>query len=91
MASTAFDTLSFSRKLVYAGIDQRQADAITGVVHDAVSGSVVTKPMLDAATAEIKAELRLEIQTVRAGLMTVQWMVGVIVAGVLGLVAKAFF
>ena len=91
MASTVSDTLSFSRKLVDAGIEQRQADAITGAVHDAMAGSVVTQPALEHALDKTKSELRLEIQTVRASLTTVQWMTGAIVAGVLALVVKSFF
>ena len=98
MATTVFDTLSFSRKLTDAGMEQRQAEALAGAVHDAVAGSVVTQPAmehsLDKVKAEldkVKSELRLEIQAVRAGLMTVQWMTGAIVAGVLALVAKSFF
>jgi hypothetical protein len=85
--ATVFDTLSFSRKLVDAGMERRQADALAGAVHDAVSGAVVTKPMLDTAVSD----LRLEIQQVRAGQMTLQWMTGAIVAGVLALIAKSFF
>lgn len=91
MATTIFDTLSFSRKLTEAGMEQRQADAVAGAVHDAVSGSVVTQPAMEYTLEKNKAELRLEIQAVRASLMTVQWMTGAIVAGVLALVAKSFF
>ncbi len=89
--ATIFDTLAFSRKLVDAGMEQRHAEAVAGAVHDAVGGAVVTQPMLDAALDKAKAELKLEIQQVRASLGITQWMVGAIVAGVASLVAKAFF
>lgn len=85
--ATIFDTLAFSRKLVDAGMEQRQAEAVAGAVHDAVRGAVVTQPMLDST----RAELKLEVRQVRASLSVVQWMVGVIVAGVASLVVKAFF
>lgn len=41
--------------------------------------------------AEAKQELRLDLEAVTAQVLVLQWMTGVIVTGMLALVAKAFF
>lgn len=81
MASVTFDTHKFVRKLREAGFEERQAEAITEALSSAnESVELVTKSDLHAELAPLKAEL-----------LVVKWMLGLLLAGVASLVLKAFF
>lgn len=67
MASTAFDTLKFVKRLEAAGIDQAQAEAIAEAFRDAAGEDLVTRDYLDA---------RLSAQTVDL----IKWFAGMLVA-----------
>ena len=75
MASIAFDTLKFVRKLQGAGVPEKQAEAISEAFSEAHSQTdLVTKDYLDARLSEIKAE----IESSKAD--TIKWMAGLLIA-----------
>lgn len=66
------DTLSLARELKDAGIESKQADAITHVVQQAAEhGDPATRADLDTLRAEVRADLAsLEARLIK-------WMIGV--------------
>lgn len=60
MAFSAFDTLSFVKRLVAAGVEQSQAEAHAEAIRDAMTEGVATKAdiaSLEARIAELKVTL----------------------------------
>lgn len=96
--SIAFDTFKFIDRLEKAGLPREQAVAIAEAQREcfaeALDSSLATKAdlvaidrKLDQQNARLnEMELRL-----RAEIAVLKWMVGVIVAGVIALILKAFF
>ncbi len=80
MGHVTFDTLKFVERLETAGIPARQAKAILEaqrqVIEESLDNTLATK--LDIL--ELKTEMKLQ-----------RWILGVIVAGVISLILKAFF
>ena len=73
MASVAFDTLSYARRLKAAGVDEAQAEAHAEAVRDAITEGVATKDDLDRGLASLRtdmAELRAEFKADVANLET---------------------
>ena len=108
MTAVALDTLRISKRLREAGFSEPQAEAMTGVLHDAQEvalGDLATKADLLATKADLKyeikdlrSELKLEISDVRQDIASLKgdvailkWAIGIIVAGIIALVMKAFF
>lgn len=119
MTAVALDTLRISKRLREAGFSEPQAEAVTGVLHDAQEvtlgdlstkadllalrtdmdhGFAVTKAELKADIKDLRSELKLEISDVRQDIASLKgdvailkWAVGIIVAGTIALVMKAFF
>jgi hypothetical protein len=79
MATITFDTLKLVDKLKAAGIPQEQAEAVVRVIAEA-QDELVTKTYLD-----------IKLYPILTGLAVLKWMIGVLLAGVLSLVLKAFF
>ena len=79
MATITFDTLKLVDKLKAAGIPQEQAEAVIRVIAEA-QDELVTKTYLDSKLTPIFTDLAV-----------LKWMMGVLLAGVLSLVLKAFF
>ena len=82
-----FDTLRFVEKLKAAGIPEAQAkaeaEALATALGESASGFLATK---DDITS-----IKIEMADVKSELKLMKWMVVTIVAGVVSLVAKAFF
>lgn len=82
-----FDTLRFVEKLKSAGIPEAQAkaeaEALATALGESASGLLATK---DDITG-----IKIEMADVKSDLKLMKWMVVTIVAGVISLVAKAFF
>ena len=57
MASVAFDTLKFVKRLEAAGIEHAQAEAIAEACRDAAGEDLVTRDQLDARLAEQTVDL----------------------------------
>jgi hypothetical protein len=83
MSVTTFDTLKYSKRLRDAGVPEPQAEAQAEALAAAFDGN-----REELAT---KADLReLELR-IGAQLLLLKWMTGIMLAGVLSLVMKAFF
>jgi len=79
--AVTFDTLKFVKTLESAGLPTEQAEAISVAVRDSqASADVATKGDLRELRTELKADVRL-----------LQWMLGILIAGVASLVLKAYF
>ena len=90
MATITFDTLELLDKLKTAGIPQEQAEAIVRVIAEAQNG-LVTKHDLTETKNEIKADMNVQFERIVGELKLNRWMLGVLLAGVISLVLKAFF
>lgn len=90
MATITFNTLELVDKLKTAGISQAQAEAVVRVIAEAQDG-LVTKHDLNEAKNEIKADMNVRFERIDEDLKLNRWMLGVLLAGVLSLVLKAFF
>ncbi|MDI1232617.1 MAG: DUF1640 domain-containing protein [Methylobacter sp.] len=90
MTTITFDTLELVDKLKTAGIPQAQAEAVVRVIAEAQDG-LVTKHDLTEAKNEIKADMNVRFERIDGELKLNRWMLGVLLAGVISLVLKAFF
>jgi len=90
MTTITFDTLELVDKLKTAGIPQAQAEAVVRVIAEAQDG-LVTKHDLIEAKNEIKADMNVRFERIDGELKLNRWMLGVLLAGVISLVLKAFF
>jgi len=79
MTTVTFDTLELAEKLKSSGIPQEQAEAVVRTIAEAQT-QLVTKTDLDVALALIRTDFAI-----------LKWMIGVLLAGVLSLVLRAFF
>lgn len=78
--ATTFDTLKFANRLKEAGILPAHAEAEAAALADALGGfELVTKQ-----------DLQIEIAPLRADMLRMKWMIGVVIRGVLSLVVKTF-
>jgi len=82
--------LSLVDKLKTAGISQEQAEAVVRVTAEAQDG-LVTKHDLIEAKNEIKADMNVRFERIDGELKLNRWMLGLLLAGVISLVLKAFF
>jgi len=88
MASVAFNTYEFIKNLEKSGLSEEQAEAIsTGILRAHDSASVATKA--DLREMELRIDKRLA--EMKGESMLIRWMLGLIIAGVAGLVIKTFF
>ena len=91
MATVTFDTLKFVEKLKAAGVPEEQAkaeaEALQGVLADALDTQLTTRRDFDALRAEMR-ELRAEVN---GKLTLLQWMLALVVAAeVVPILAKLF-
>lgn len=83
MATVTFDTLQLVDKLKAAGFQQEQAEAVIRVIAEA-QGALVTKEYLDNKFDN-------KLSPIYTDLAVLKWMMGLMLAGILSLVLKAFF
>ena len=57
MDATVIDTLRFANRLKAAGVQDRQAEAISSALNDELAGGVATKDDLAHAVFELKTEI----------------------------------
>jgi hypothetical protein len=79
MTTVTFDTLQLVEKLKASGIPQEQAEAVVRTIAEAQT-ELITKTDLEIALAPIHTDFAV-----------LKWMIGVLLAGVISLVLKAFF
>ena len=77
MTTITFDTLRHVDKLKSAGVPQYQAEA---------QDSLVTKDDLEIALSPLKTDLAV----LKADSVTLKWMMGIIIAGVMSIVINIF-
>ena len=82
-----FDTLRYVEKLKSAGIPEAQAKAEAEALATALGESAAGL----LATKEDISSIKIEMADIKSELRLMKWMVVTIVAGVISLVAKAFF
>ena len=90
MTTITFDMLEMVDKLKVAGFDQKQSEAVIRVIVSAQDG-LVTKHDLTEVKNELKSDMSLRFERVDGELKLNRWMLGVILAGVISIVAKSFF
>lgn len=90
MTTITFDTLELVDKLKIAGVSQAQAEAVVRVIVKAQDG-LVTKHDLTEIKNEIKTDMNVRFERIDGELKLNRWMLGVLLAGVISLVLKAFF
>jgi len=81
MNTSTFDALKAANKLKAAGFTPEQAEAVAATIRDST----------ESADLVTRKDLQIELAPIKADILLLKWMVGVIVAGVVALVAKAFF
>lgn len=81
MATITFDTLKFVQTLEKAGVPHVQAEAFAEALRQAQGESEIVT----------KKDLQVEFAPVRADLILLKWMMGLLLAGVMSLILKAFF
>jgi hypothetical protein len=98
MSAVAFDTLKFVERLEAGGFTPSQAKAAASAFADATGEQLVTRQALREDLAPIKsdlreAELRLDakLTKVEGEITLLKWMLGLVIAGILALVLKAYF
>lgn len=90
MTTITFDTLELVDKLKTAGIPQEQAEAVVRVIADAQE-TLVTRDYLDNKLDNKLAPLYTDLAVLKADSVTLKWMMGVLIAGVMSIVIKTFF
>lgn len=82
MSTITFDTLQLVEQLRSAGISQEQAEAVVKVIAKS-QDSLVTVDYFDRKQESALAPLRTDLAVLK-------WIMGVVAAGVMSLVLKAF-
>ncbi len=86
MATITIDTQEAVIKLKAVGVSQEHADAFVRAIVEA-QDSLVTKTELEIALTPIKTDLAV----LKADAVTLKWMMGILIAGVMSIVIKTFF
>jgi hypothetical protein len=86
MTTITFDSQEAVIKLKSVGVSQEHADAFVRVIVES-QNSLVTKNDIELALTPIKTDLAV----LKADSVTLKWMMGVIIAGVMSIVIKTFF
>lgn len=90
MSTVTFDTLELVEILVKNGVEQKQSEAIVRVIEKS-HAELATKQDIKDLTAHIDLKFQQELNPINIKLAVSQWMLGVLLAGVISLVLKAFF
>jgi hypothetical protein len=83
VAAIAFDTLRFARRLIEAGVPDRQAEVQAELMAEAFvfnTDSVVTKDYLDARLAEQDAKFDARFAILESKINLHSWMLAIIAA-----------
>jgi hypothetical protein len=86
MTTITFDTQEAVIKLKAVGVSQEHADAFVRAIVDS-QDNLVTKDVLEISLLPIKTDLAV----LKADSITIKWMMGIIIAGVMSIVIKTFF
>ncbi len=86
MTTITFDTQEAVIKLKAVGVSQEHADAFVRAIVES-QDNLVTKDILEIALSPIKTDLAI----LKADSVTLKWMMGIMIAGVLSIIIKTFF
>ena len=88
MAAITFDTHKFIRKLRTAGLEEAQAEAFADAFSDA-QGEADLASKRDIS--DLRRDIDVRFERIDGELKLNRWMLGILIAGVMSLVLKAFF
>lgn len=94
MAAITFDTLKYANKLKSAGVPDKQAEAEAEALSEALEVNLkelTTKEYLSHELRDLEHRLDAHFERIDGELKLNRWMLGVLLAGVISLVLKAFF
>ncbi len=94
MSSITFDTLKFANKLKSAGVPEKQAEAEAEAPSEVLEVNLkelVTKEYLDAKFQKELAPILTDLAVLKTDSITLKWMMGILIAGVMSIVIKTFF
>jgi len=86
MTTITFDTLELVDKLKTAGISAEQAETIVRVIAEA-QNELATKQDLK----ELSQALEVRFERIDGQFALLNWLMGILIAGVMSIVIKAFF
>lgn len=86
MATITSDTQEAVIKLKAVGVSQEHADACVGAIVES-QNSLATKADIEIILSPIKTDLAV----LKADSVTLKWMMGVLIAGVMSIIIKTFF
>ncbi len=86
MTTITFDTQEAVIKLKAVGVSQEHADAFVRAIVEA-QNSLATKADIEIILSPIKTDLTV----LKADSVTLKWMMGVLIAGVMSIIIKTFF
>jgi hypothetical protein len=86
MTTITFDTQEAVIKLKAVGVSQEHADAFVRAIVES-QNSLATKADIELALSPIKTDLAV----LKADSVTLKWMMGVLIAGVMSIIIKTFF
>jgi hypothetical protein len=86
MTTITFDTQEAVIKLKAVGVSQEHADAFVRAIVEA-QNSLATKADIEIILSPIKTDLAV----LKADSVTLKWMMGVLIAGVMSIIIKTFF
>jgi len=98
MASLTFDTLKFANKLKAAGVPPEQAEAEAVVLSEVLEVNLkdlATKEDLKSGLKELEMTVTSRFDScfekIMGEILLLKWMLGILIAGVISLILKAFF
>jgi hypothetical protein len=86
MTTITFDTPEAVIKLKAVGVSQEHADAFVRAIVES-QNCLATKADIELALSPIKTDLAV----LKADSVTLKWMMGVLIAGVMSIIIKTFF
>jgi len=91
MATITFDTLAYAKRLKMVGFTEEQAEAQAEaqkeMLSEVLDSTLATKDDIHRLEAQVATDInRLEKQ-----IIVLKWMMGLMLAGVVSLIMKAFF
>jgi hypothetical protein len=93
MASLTFDTLKFANKLKAAGVPPEHAEAEAAALSEVLEVNLkdlATKEDLKSGLKDLEMKLESRFEKLMGETVLLKWMLGILIAGVISLVLKAF-
>ena len=91
MSSITFDTLAYAKTLKEAGFTEIQAEAHTHAQKQVLSEVLDTTLATKDDISQFEKQVTSDIKRLEKKIAVLKWMMGVMLAGVVSLVLKAFF